>query len=390
MYQERMVRRIMLVFLALLTAFLPFAAPQACSAALADALRLCGGSLLLALFPFLIVSALLVQCGAAGALGVLMRPAAWLMGFRAQCSGGILLIGLLGGFAPAANATAEAFRAGLIDREEAASLLPACICSGPSFVVLSVGAGMLGSFALGVRLFAAQVLAGYLTAGLLRWAALKRKKGSAPAEKPLGRDGGTGAKIARKKTGDVSANTAGEETGKRPDPVQPPQLYRVIADSAMTYLRLCGFILYFRLLSGGLGALLPPDVCVLPAILLEVCSGCSLAAQTGRWASVLCCAALSLQGASVLMQVRTICPREISFAPLLKARVLHLPLSLLLFRLLLPQGAAAVFSTLCARVITMRRVPPDCALLVFFGCCLIACRMCRTMQQSSGKTKDLP
>lgn len=349
MYRERNFRRAGLAGLALLTGLLPFSAPQACAEALAAALRLCGGSLLLALFPFLIVSTLLVQCGAAELLGVLLRPAAWAMGFRAPCSGGILLIGLLGGFAPAANAVAEAWRGGRISREEAAALLPACICSGPSFVILSVGAGMLDSLELGVRLFAAQVLAGYLTAGVLYRASRKR-----------------------------SAPPRPEESGA---PGEPPQLYRVISDAVMTYLRLCGFILYFRFLAGGLGALLPAQAAVLPAILLEVCSGCGLAAQTGRWASLWCCAALSLQGASVLMQVRTICPKEISFGPLLAARVLHLPLSLLLFRLLLPQGTAEVFNTLCARVVTMQRVPADCALLVFFGCCLAACGLCRLLPE---------
>jgi len=39
-------------------------------------------------------------------------------------------------------------------------------------------------------------------------------------------------------------------------------------------------------------------------MLLEVCSGCDLAAKSGRFASMLCCAALSMQGLSVLMQVR--------------------------------------------------------------------------------------
>lgn len=374
MYREDSFRRAALVSLALLTAWLPFAAPQACAAALRDALALCGGSLLLALFPFLIVSSLLVQCGAADLLGIALRPAARAMGFRARCSGGVLLIGLLGGFAPAANATAEAFREGLLDREEAAALLPACVCSGPSFVILSVGAGMLGSMDLGVRLFLAQVLAGYITAGLLHRAAQRR----------AGRSGGWGEVPAAAASAAAprpagSGSAAVPESAPRPAS-QPPQLYRVIADAAATYLRLCGFILYFRLLAGGLGALLPAGAGVLPAMLLEVCSGCDLAARTGRWGSMLCCAALSWQGASVLMQVRTICPKEISLAPLLGARALHLPLSLLLFRLLLPRGTAEVFSTLCARVVTMQRVPTDCALLVFFGCCLAACGCCRAMQ----------
>ena len=54
---------------------------------------------------------------------------------------------------------------------------------------------------------------------------------------------------------------------------------------------------------------------------------------------MLCCAALSVQGLSVLLQVRTICPAEMTLHPLYRARILHLPLSLALFYLLLPGGA---------------------------------------------------
>ena len=147
----------------------------------------------------------------------------------------------------------------------------------------------------------------------------------------------------------------------------------MIAGAAVAYLKLCGFVLYFRFLAAGLGALLPGGAATTLAMVLEVCSGCDLAARSGRWAAWLCCAALSVQGASVLLQIRTLCPKEISFRPLLAARLLHLPLSLGLFRLFLPGGAADVFSTLPPQVVPLRRVPPDCAALAFLGCCLVVC-----------------
>lgn len=326
---------------AVLTAVLPFAAPGACAAALAEGLALCGGGLLASLFPYLIVSVLLVRSGAAGVLGAFLTPAARLCGVRARAAGGVLLMGLVGGFAPAANAAAEAVRAGELTPAEAAALLPACICSGPSFVVLTVGGEMLGSAELGVRLFLAQVLAGYLAAFLLR---LGRRVSSPAVERPA-----------------------------RPAPAEAGGLDQVIANAAVAYLKLCGFVLYFRFLAAGLGALLPGGAATTLAMVLEVCSGCDLAARSGRWAAWLCCAALSVQGASVLLQIRTLCPKEISFRPLLAARLLHLPLSLGLFRLFLPGGAADVFSTLPPQVVPLRRVPPDCAALAFLGCCLVVC-----------------
>ena len=117
------------------------------------------------------------------------------------------------------------------------------------------------------------------------------------------------------------------------------------------------------------------------AMLLEVCSGCDLASRTGYWASTLCCAALSVQGLSVLMQVRTICPPEMTLRPLYTARALHLPLSLAIFYLLLPEQEAEVFSTLPARVILMRQLPPDCAVLLFVGCSFAVCQLTNLLLQ---------
>ena len=347
-------RRGVLLALAGYTAFLVFAAPQRCADALQAGLRLCGGPLLVSLFPFLIVSALAAGCGAGQWLGFVFRPAARLMGIRAKGAGGVLLIGALGGFAPAAVAASEAVRTGQLTSRQASALLPACVCSGPSFVILTVGEQMLGSRALGVRLFAAQLLAGYLTAALLC-----RMQGG-----------------------------AGQCLPAKAEEIPLPTLDAVVAQAAVTYLKLCGFVLYFRLLAAGAETLLPKPWSVLPAMLLEVCSGCDCASRTGLWASTLCCAALSMQGASVLLQVRTICPPEVSLGPLLAARVLHLPLSLALFWLVVPgtEQAVQAFSTLSGRVAVMHRVPLDCALLAFAVCCITVAEL---QKRCSGQCEAL-
>ncbi|MFR6698420.1 MAG: hypothetical protein ACLUSW_04605 [Faecalibacterium sp.] len=146
-----------------------FAAPQRCADALQAGLRLCGGPLLVSLFPFLIVSAL-----AAWLRG---RAAGWALcsglrrgssGIRAKGAGGVLLIGALGGLCTGGGGCVTKPCAPVSSTSrQASALLPACVCSGPSFVILTVGQQMLGSRAVGVRLFAAQLLAGYLTAALL-------------------------------------------------------------------------------------------------------------------------------------------------------------------------------------------------------------------------------
>jgi len=101
------------------------------------------------------------------------------------------------------------------------------------------------------------------------------------------------------------------------------------------------------MLAAGAGALLPAGAGTLCAVLLEVCSGCDLASRTGRWGSLLCCAALSVQGLSVLLQVRTICPPEMTLRPLYRSRLLHLPLSLAFISAAAGRGGGCVQYSAC-------------------------------------------
>lgn len=211
MIQKEKIRGVGYFLMALVAGLLPFAAPDACAQALREGLALCGGPLLLSLFPFLIVSTLLIQCPAADVLGLPFCPVARLIGVLAPAAGRVLLIGSLGGFAPAASAAAEAVRSGQLTTREADALLPACVCSGPSFVILAVGQSMLGSAELGVLLFLAQVAAGYLSAAL------------------LARLGGTLGSMAHPAV---------------PTASQPLRLDGIIAQASQTYLKLCGFVLF--------------------------------------------------------------------------------------------------------------------------------------------------
>mgnify|MGYP001136787819 CR=1 FL=1 len=80
MIQKEKIRDMGYFLAALAAGLLPFAAPERCAQALREGLALCGGSLLLSLFPFLIVSTLLIQCPAAGVLGLPFYPVERLIG----------------------------------------------------------------------------------------------------------------------------------------------------------------------------------------------------------------------------------------------------------------------------------------------------------------------
>ncbi len=223
MIQKEKIRGVGYFLMALATGLLPFAAPDACAQALREGLALCGGSLLLSLFPFLIVSTLLIQCPAADVLGL---PFCRGKTHRGPRSGGWAGAAhrLSGRLCPRSKCRRRGRPLRAAHRAGGRCAPPACVCSGPSFVILAVGQSMLGSAELGVLLFLAQVAAGYLSAAL------------------LARLGGTLGSMAHPAV---------------PTASQPLRLDGIIAQAAQTYLKLCGFVLFFRMLAAGAGEVLP-------------------------------------------------------------------------------------------------------------------------------------
>lgn len=140
--------------------------PQEAAAAVREGLALCGGTVIPSLFPFFAAVSLLLQLGAAEALGRLcapiMRP---LFRMRGVCALP-LLAGLLGGYPSGAKTAASLYAQGRITRQEAELLLGFCDNCGPAFLLGCVGAGVLGDPAAGLWLYAVHILSALL-AGLL-------------------------------------------------------------------------------------------------------------------------------------------------------------------------------------------------------------------------------
>lgn len=147
-------------------------------AAAADALILCGKSVIPALFPFLAVSSLLVSLGfgewvsphLAGVMGPLFR-------LPGQASSALLL-GLVGGYPIGARTAAELYRENLLTADEAERLLAFCNNSNPVFLVSVLGSGVFGDIRVGVWLWLIHVLSALLTGILFRGSG--RKTGRRP------------------------------------------------------------------------------------------------------------------------------------------------------------------------------------------------------------------
>lgn len=165
-------RKLVVILTSLLAAALLWDA-----AGTAEAVRrgteLCLASVIPALFPFFVVSSLLVSLGAGRAARVLERP------FRAlfRCGGAgaaAFLLGMLGGYPVGAATVASLVRQGDVSPAEGRRLLAFCSNAGPSFIIGVAGLTVFGSARVGAYLYlihiTAAMAAGFLelTNGVLR------------------------------------------------------------------------------------------------------------------------------------------------------------------------------------------------------------------------------
>lgn len=141
-------------------------APRVRQAA-SEGLALCAGVVIPALFPFMVVSSLLVSLG----FGQLLAPR--MEGFMSVlfrlpgCAGSALLLGLIGGYPIGARTAAQLYRARLLTHDEAQRLLTFCNNSSPVFFLSIVGQGVFGSLRVGLWLWLVHLLSALLTGLLL-------------------------------------------------------------------------------------------------------------------------------------------------------------------------------------------------------------------------------
>ena len=131
--------------------------PEVSAQAARDAMLLCAQTLIPSLFPFFVLSSLLIACGASELLSALlsplMRPLFGLSGTGAAA----LALGLCGGYPVGARTAAELVENGVLSRDEGERLLAFCNNAGPGFLLGVCGAGLFSSSRAGHRIQGCQV-----------------------------------------------------------------------------------------------------------------------------------------------------------------------------------------------------------------------------------------
>jgi sporulation integral membrane protein YlbJ len=222
------------VCLALTAAVAALAAfPKEAIAAAKDGLTLCANVIVPSLFPFFVLSTLVVETGVTRVLGRLLEPVMRpLFGVGGGCAAAFTL-GFIGGYPVGAKTVIALYENGSCTKTEAERLLSFCNNSGPAFIFGVVGAGVFASGAIGLLLYLAHTAASVFVGILFRrWG---------------GRGGRGGARV-------------------RPRAAPPARGFAAsfaiaVKSSFQSTLNICGFVIFFTVfikllfLSGAIPAL---------------------------------------------------------------------------------------------------------------------------------------
>lgn len=169
LFRSKRLRGSLLTIALLLSATALVLAPAEAAEGVREGLRLCFNVIVPSLFPFFVLSTLVVELGLAARLGELtqgiMRP---LFRVNGSCAAALVL-GFIGGYPVGARTALRLYQQGQCSKSEAERLLAFCNNSGPAFILGVVGAGIFGDKRVGFLLYLTHTLASLLVGFLFRF-----------------------------------------------------------------------------------------------------------------------------------------------------------------------------------------------------------------------------
>ena len=315
--------------------------PQTAVLGVLNGLKLCGSTIIPSLFPFLVLSRVLLNSSLASLPGFFLLPYTRLLGICSKKASSALLLGMIGGYISGPAAVNDLVKAQEISPRQAEILLCCCVNAGPGFAVSAVGTVLLRSSIAGWTIFAALSLASLLTGVVMRLLLCTSSASHSESLTP--------------KAGTLS-------------------LVEIVQNSVTATLMLCGFVTFFSFI---IFIAVPVNLDVFwrcfVSLGLEVSTACSFAAQSNLTGKIyLCCAALSVGGLSILLQMRAILSSCISLKPYILSRLIHLSFSLLSLKAILHFSPVILPAASETHFIALQ-MPVDAVLIVFVLLCLIFC-----------------
>ena len=288
-------------FLAFMLSGLFLLYPDTVSEATFRALSICASRVIASVFPFSVLSSLLVASGSAESLDQTLSPLFHRL-FGVKHGASALVLGLLFGFPLGALTVGAYHKRGVLSSGEASRLLAFVCCASPTFPVFVVGHGYFGSTAIGLVIWGTQAAVSIII----------------------------GIIICRRRnhiciTSQLSAPSR--------EASLPTLLTGAITDAARVMLNVCGSVTFFSIISAvasraisPLSASHLPQLCI--SAVFEFSSGTTASYEaytTGLISRALAAGiagfSIGFAGLSVMFQTSSVCP-GISLTPHLCGKVI--------------------------------------------------------------------
>ncbi len=241
---------------------------SAASAGVIDAIKLCGGTVIPSLLPFMVLSSYIINSGLASSAGkFLERPCRKIFRLPGD-SACIIFLSMIGGFPVGAKMISSAVEKGNLTKNQGRRMMLFCVNAGPAFIINIVGVSMLGSQKAGIILLSATIFSSLLVGFLTRFFEKNDEKKIAHASQKI--------------TGGV--------------------LVESVESAIKTIVYVCGWIIVFGALRQIISdASLPSNLKLWADMLCEVTNGCKTASV--NFPVAVCAFILGFSGFAVHAQV---------------------------------------------------------------------------------------
>ncbi|MBQ9161918.1 MAG: hypothetical protein IJX74_01445 [Clostridia bacterium] len=280
-----------------------------------NGLTICARTVIPSLFPFMVISELLVTSGLGEGLGRLLAPVMRRVFNLSGAGCSAAFLGSLCGFPIGAKTAVALYDKGAITRREAEHLMTFSNNPSSAFLINAVGITLLGSKSIGTLIYFC-VLASGLTVGFFARFLLSQSNSEYSLKLP---------KASSRPSG-IEAFTSG------------------VSNAARGMLTVCAYVIFFSAVTGALSSMLsgfsdiPQAVSALLFGFFEISGGVSRAANSSSLftSAVLCALIAGWSGLSVHFQIISICSgRGISFKPYFVAKLFQGVLSAVLTGMIL-------------------------------------------------------
>lgn len=132
--------------------------PQASASGVITGLKFCSEILIPSLFPFMVLSSLIIKTGLSEKVGEIFSPIIKNLFHLPSCTATTIILSLIGGYPTGAIGVNELYRQKKITQKQAEQMLLFTVCAGPAFVLNAVCAQFSSNKIIGPIILASQII----------------------------------------------------------------------------------------------------------------------------------------------------------------------------------------------------------------------------------------